>query len=105
MNMSAVSAGPNVSTLDGIVALVSDEMKVVERYKRLNYGTLDVELTVIDPKAYTKPLSAHDTIKLVPDTELSEAFCAPSDANDFADKVVKPVTGSSTLHGAQRGQQ
>jgi octaprenyl-diphosphate synthase len=30
MNMSAVSAGPNTSTLDGILALVSDEMKVVE---------------------------------------------------------------------------
>jgi len=30
MNMSAVSAGLQVSTLDGIVTLVSDEMKVVE---------------------------------------------------------------------------
>jgi octaprenyl-diphosphate synthase len=30
MNMSAVSAAPQVSTLDGVVALVSDEMKVVE---------------------------------------------------------------------------
>jgi len=30
MNMSAVAAGPNVSTLDAIVALVSDEMRVVE---------------------------------------------------------------------------
>src|SRR3954471_6847151 len=30
MNMSAVSVAPQVSTLDGIVALVSDEMKVVE---------------------------------------------------------------------------
>ena len=30
MNMSAVSAGLNLSNLDGIVALVSDDMKVVE---------------------------------------------------------------------------
>jgi octaprenyl-diphosphate synthase len=30
MNMSAVTAGPKVSTLDGIVALVADEMKGVE---------------------------------------------------------------------------
>src|SRR6266498_4825122 len=30
MNMSAVSAGLNVSPLDGILALVSDELKVVE---------------------------------------------------------------------------
>jgi len=30
MNMSAVSAGPQTLTLDGIIALVSDEMKVVE---------------------------------------------------------------------------
>jgi hypothetical protein len=82
-------------------AWFSDQMKLVEKYKRLNYGTLDVELTLIDPKAYSKPLVGHDTIKLVPDTELSEAFCAPSDALDFADRVVKPVSGSSTLHGAQ----
>jgi hypothetical protein len=82
-------------------AWFSDEMKLVEKYKRVNYGTLEVELTLIDPKAYSKPLVGKDTIKLVPDTELSEAFCAPSDAQDFADRVVKPVTGSSTLHGAQ----
>jgi hypothetical protein len=82
-------------------AWFSDEMRVVERYRRPNYGTLEVELTVVDPKAYTKPLVGRDTIKLVPDTELSENFCAPSDAADFADKVVKPVTGSSTLRGAQ----
>src|SRR3954468_732894 len=30
MNMSAVSAGLQTSTLDGIIALVSDELKVVE---------------------------------------------------------------------------
>src|SRR4029079_14044697 len=30
MNMSAVSAGPTTSNLDGIVALVSEEMKLVE---------------------------------------------------------------------------
>jgi hypothetical protein len=82
-------------------AWFSDEMRVIEKYRRPNYGTLEVELTVIDPKAYTKPLTGHDTIKLVPDTELSENFCAPSDAGDFADKVVKPLTGSTTLRGAQ----
>ena len=33
----------------------SDEMKVVERYKRVDYGTLEEELTIIDPKTYTQP--------------------------------------------------
>jgi hypothetical protein len=85
-------------------AWFSDEMRVIEKYRRPNYGTLEVELTVIDPKAYTKPLVGRDTIKLVPDTELSENFCVPSDAGDFADKIVKPLTGSTVLRGAQREQ-
>jgi hypothetical protein len=72
-------------------AWFSEEMRLVERYRRVDYGTLDVELTIIDPKAYTKPLVGHDTIKLVPDTELWELFCVPSDAKAFQEEVVQPL--------------
>ena len=33
----------------------SDEMRIVERWRRVNYGTLEVQMTVTDPKTYTQP--------------------------------------------------
>ena len=34
---------------------LTDAARVTERFRRVNYGTLEIELTVDDPKAYTKP--------------------------------------------------
>ena len=86
----------NASNPDG--GLVhSDEMKVVERYKRTNYGTLEAELTVIDPKTYTKPwVTQKATIKLVPRTELWENFCVPSDYQQFNESVFRRALGGGT---------
>ena len=36
---------------------LTDAAKVTEKFRRLNYGTLEIELTVDDSKAYTKPWS------------------------------------------------
>src|SRR5437868_8268047 len=72
----------------------SDEMKVVERYKRVNYGTLEAELTIIDPKTYTMPwVTPKATIKLVPGTELWENFCVPSDYQQFHEEVFRKAVG------------
>ena len=74
----------------------SDEMRVVERWRRLNYGTLETQITVIDPKTYTQPwVTPRATISLVPGAELWEDFCVPSDYNSFNKDVYLPVaTGS-----------
>lgn len=73
----------------------SDEMKIVERWKRTSFGTLEAQLTVIDPKVYEKPWVT-DVVKhaLLPDTELWEYFCVPSDSQDFNERVVKPSNGA-----------
>jgi hypothetical protein len=49
--------------------------KMTERYHRPNYGTLLVDVTVEDPKAYTKPWSVTITNRIMPDTELMEFIC------------------------------
>jgi len=74
----------------------SDEMRVVERWRRLNYGTLETQITIIDPKTYTQPwVTPRATISLVPGAELWEDFCVPSDYNSFNKDVYLPVaTGS-----------
>jgi hypothetical protein len=72
----------------------SDQMRVVERYRRVNYGTLEVQLTVTDPKTYTQPwVTKLSTIPLVSGTELWENFCVPSDYNTFTNDVYLPATG------------
>jgi hypothetical protein len=73
----------------------SDEMKVVERWRRLDYGTLETQITVIDPKTYTQPwVTAAAKIPLVPGTELGEYFCAPSDFSSFNNNVFLPAAGA-----------
>jgi len=69
----------------------SEDMRVVERVRRVNYGTLEWEMTVIDPKTYTQPwVTPKATIKLVPGTELWEDFCVPSDYQQFNQQLYSP---------------
>jgi len=49
--------------------------KMIERFRRVNYGNLDIEITVDDPKAYTKPWTARMTQRIMLDTELIEFVC------------------------------
>jgi hypothetical protein len=49
--------------------------KLIERFHRPDYGHLDIEVTIDDPKAYTKPwtVTVHQRIML--NTELIEFVC------------------------------
>jgi hypothetical protein len=69
----------------------SDQMHVEERYKRLNYGLLQLTLTITDPKVYTAPWTTSGTITLVPNTEMGENFCVPSDSIHFNEASTIPT--------------
>src|SRR5262249_9377690 len=49
--------------------------KVTEQMRRPNYGTLEIELTIDDPKVYTKPFTVNLLQVIEPDTELVDEFC------------------------------
>src|SRR5580704_11396635 len=53
----------------------SDALHVVERIRRVDHDHLVDDLTIEDPKAYTKPWTAHLTFILKPKWTLAEAFC------------------------------
>jgi hypothetical protein len=60
--------------------------------RRVNYGTIEAQITVIDPRTYTAPwVTPAATIRLVPGAELWERFCVPSDYNTFNSDVYLPV--------------
>lgn len=49
--------------------------KMIERFRRVNYGNLEIEITVDDPKAYTKPWTVKVTQRIMLDTDLIEFVC------------------------------
>jgi len=57
--------------------------KLTERFRRPNYGSLVIEVTVDDPKAYTKPFTATVNNRLLPDTQLIEFVCIDKSAQHY----------------------
>jgi hypothetical protein len=53
----------------------SEAMHVTERWRRRDFGHLDIEFTFDDPKAYTKPWSVTIPFVLLPDTDIIENVC------------------------------
>jgi hypothetical protein len=49
--------------------------KVTEKFRRPNYGTLEYEVTIDDPKAYTAPWTVKFTEPLILDSELLDYYC------------------------------
>ena len=60
----------NDTWLDGSGHPHSEAMHLVERFRRRDVGHLDIEITIDDPKAYTKPLTCAQTQPLLPDIRI-----------------------------------
>ena len=48
---------------------------LTERFRRVNYGRLEIDLTIDDPKAYTKPWTVRVNHRLSPSDQLIEFIC------------------------------
>jgi len=68
--------GQNGQTWLDMKGLPSTEtLKVTERYSRPKVGTVNIDVTIDDPKAFTKPWNVKLAWRLVPDTDLIESIC------------------------------
>ena len=67
------------SWLDAFGHPHSEDLHIVERFRRRDFGHLDVELTIDDPKMYTKPFTIKLNELLVPDSDVGEYFCAENE--------------------------
>jgi hypothetical protein len=54
--------------------------KMTERWRRPYFGLMQIDITIDDPKAYTKPFTVRVNHRLMPDTELMEFVCEERDA-------------------------
>jgi hypothetical protein len=53
----------------------TEALRLVERFTRPNLGTLRYEVTVDDPRTFTRPWTGGWTVQWVPDAEIKESFC------------------------------
>jgi hypothetical protein len=57
----------------------SDALHVTERFRRTDFGHIDLAITIDDPKAFVKPWTVGTVLTFQPDTELLESFCDSHD--------------------------
>ena len=57
----------------------TESMKVTERFRRKDFGHMDVQITIDDPKAYTKPWDVTLPLVYQPDTEMIEYICTENE--------------------------
>jgi hypothetical protein len=48
---------------------------MTERFRRVSYGRMEIDITVDDPKAYTKPWTVRHNQVFMPDQEIIEFIC------------------------------
>ena len=53
----------------------SDALHVIERFRRVDFGHMDLQITIDDPKAYVKPWTVSLRWELLPDTDLLDWVC------------------------------
>ena len=65
--------------------MITQAATVIERIRRPDYGHLEIEVTVDDPKAYTKPWAVTLRQQVALNTELTDEICLENEK--FAERV------------------
>jgi hypothetical protein len=82
--------------LDNAGKPATNQLKVTEKFIRKDFGNMDIEITIDDPKAYTKPWTVVQPLAFQADTELLEYICDENNKyfelvhDSTARTVVKP---------------
>lgn len=66
----------------------TESLRLIERYRRLDFGHMKIEITIDNPNAYKKPWTVNIGTELFPDNELIEYVCGENE-KDVAHLVGK----------------
>jgi hypothetical protein len=70
---------PDGEWLDRNGTPLTDAAKITERIRRINFGKMEIQVTIDDPKAYTAPWTFTLTHTIVLDTDLIDYICAENE--------------------------
>ena len=65
----------------------TDALKMTERFRRPNFGTLAIDVTIDDAKAYTKPFTVRVDQRIMVDQEMIEFVC---NENELSTRHIEP---------------
>jgi hypothetical protein len=65
--------------LDAVGHPYSDRLHMTERFRRRDFGHMEVQITIDDPKAYKKPFTVIQNMSFLPDTDLLEYYCSENE--------------------------
>ena len=76
----------------------SDEMRLQERYRRVDADTLELTMTITDPQYYTKPWESDRKIFKLNALQFEkpwdeQIYCVPSEENKFNRLIRDPASG------------
>jgi hypothetical protein len=72
----ALTGKPGDGWLDGKGDPFTDALTLTERFRRVNFGQLQIDVTIDDPKAYTRPFTVRVEQEIVADgSEMIEFIC------------------------------
>ncbi len=75
----------------------SGDLRVNERYTRVDQHTLEMVVTLDDAKVYTRPwMAGKTTFKWIPQQQFDEQLCVPSHMQDYTKLIAKPAAGPGT---------
>lgn len=65
----------DVGSLDGVGHPRSESLRVTERFRRIDFGHMQFQITFEDPETLARPLSISLPVNYMPDTEMQESVC------------------------------
>jgi len=71
----------------------SGALRVVERFRRVNYDTLEIDILIDDPQVYTKPWGGKMPFELQTDWELMESFTCLEDFEKTLPEILGAAKG------------
>jgi len=74
-NLRGAETGVNDGWLDVNGSPYTEQAKFIERIRRPTYGKLEIDITLDDAKAYTKPFTVRVNQQISPDDEIIEFIC------------------------------
>lgn len=85
----------DLSWMDRVGTPHSDALRIVERIRRFDHDTLEIDFLFDDPKAFTKTLEGKRVFQLHPEWEIMEhnGFCEDRQRYDYARKSLLGTKG------------
>jgi hypothetical protein len=80
---------PDAGWLDVSGSPLTPTGTITERLRRPTFGSLEIDVTIDDPKAYTRPFRAKVYNRLMPDSQLIEFVCIDKDAQHYVGAAAK----------------